>query len=85
MTAVQFDLTDIPAPTFPVATLVERVGDDTMLAELISKDRTWVSRRRRVGPALDVYEADRWAIAAGYLPHEVWPEWARVEFEAVAS
>lgn len=90
MTAVQLDLiiTDAPdpdAPLFPIDALIEfALIDDGRLAELVGLDRTWVNRRRRRGKHLDVYEADRWAVAAGYLPHEVWPEWLTCAME-VAS
>ncbi len=47
---------------------------DGELAAIIGVSRSVVNRRK-LRRGLDAYEADRWSVAAGFLPWEVWPDW----------
>jgi hypothetical protein len=70
-------------PLEPLAKLLDaehRIADDGQnnaveyLALRLRINRQQIFRARRAG--LTIAQADRWAVAAGYHPAVVWPEWA---------
>lgn len=64
-----------PEPTYPLGPLLTRTG----LAPDEFADRVGVSRAtlyRRARNGVTWTEADEWSVAFGYLPYEVWPQWA---------
>lgn len=65
------------ARRYPVDTLMTaaRIEDDDVVASLVGVHRTLIGRWRRKHRHLDVWEADRWAVACDLLPSEVWEEW----------
>lgn len=84
----------VKKPTYNLGTLMERARITTAreLADRCGVNRKAVHNRARRG--LSWSEADDFAIRCGFLPWEVWPEWADVnpmswvpshDLEAVAT
>lgn len=58
-------------PIDPLLPLIDALGEDEF-ASRVGLHRTAVNRRRHSRRALDTFEADKWAIAAGRMPWELW-------------
>lgn len=64
-----------PEPTYPIAALIAAVGLTVEeLAEVVGISRATAYRRAKNG--VQWSEADDWSVALGFLPFEIWPEWA---------
>ena len=66
-------------PSFDIKVLMARAGAQT--AQTMA-ERCGLSRKaihNRVVRGISWAEADRLAVRCGYLPWEVWPEWADVD------
>ena len=70
------------ATTWPTAPLLAAAGSTRRLCTLLGWART-----RGIPAMLSDRQADRWAVACGYHPEEIWPGWcaAGLPVEAVAS
>jgi hypothetical protein len=51
-----------------------QINDVGYLALRLKVDRQQIFRAKKAGLSLN--QADRWAVAAGYHPALIWPEWA---------
>lgn len=64
------------SPRLPLAPLVERYGSVSALARALGRDRIVVSKWNTHG--LPAVSADTVAVAVGFHPVEVWPDWYEV-------
>lgn len=67
------------SPTYNLGTLMERARIATAreMADRCGVNRKAIHNRARRG--LSWSEADDFAIRCGFLPWEVWPEWAEID------
>jgi hypothetical protein len=62
-------------PIYPLSPLLALTGlTPEGFADKLSISRASAYRRKKDGVKWS--EADEWAVVFGYLPYEVWPEWA---------
>ncbi|MFB4293276.1 hypothetical protein ACBI99_36940 [Nonomuraea sp. ATR24] len=61
-------------PTYPLERLLDRINLSVeQFAEMVGISRPTAYRRMKHG--VKWAEADDWAVAFGFLPYEIWPEW----------
>lgn len=72
-----------PYTVTPPAQIVGQLSLDLTLAERLGISRAQVQKARIEG--LTELQADEWAIALGYHPLLIWPEWANDPLDAEGS
>lgn len=65
------------APRYPMAPLEKAAGSIEALSEVVGVSVRKLYDWRKRG--LDLWRADRWAVAVNRHPLDLWPDWGMVE------